>query len=89
MFDGMELFASNIYHVLTVSQSALKERGIDKMLEEARDDHKENDAVHLQQKCELSFLNHKYLITNFSLEGLHIGTSTERHWTEFRRNLEV
>jgi hypothetical protein len=33
----------------------LKERGIDKMLEEAREDHKENDAENMQQKCEPKF----------------------------------
>ncbi|TGO23719.1 hypothetical protein BPAE_0123g00090 [Botrytis paeoniae] len=32
---------------------ALKERGIDKMLEEAREDHKEHDAVNLRRPCEL------------------------------------
>ncbi len=31
-------------------QNVLKARGIDKMLEEARDDHKENDGVHMR-KC--------------------------------------
>ncbi|TGO83650.1 hypothetical protein BPOR_0613g00050 [Botrytis porri] len=31
---------------------ALKERGIDKMLEEAREDHKEHDAVNLRRPCE-------------------------------------
>ncbi|KAF7857870.1 uncharacterized protein EAF02_011237 [Botrytis sinoallii] len=30
---------------------ALKERGIDKMLEEAREDHKEHDAVNLRRPC--------------------------------------
>ncbi|CAG8954353.1 hypothetical protein HYFRA_00005977 [Hymenoscyphus fraxineus] len=30
---------------------ALKERGIDKMLEEAREDHKESDAVNMRRKC--------------------------------------
>ncbi|KAK6582655.1 hypothetical protein PZA11_005063 [Diplocarpon coronariae] len=32
--------------------AALKERGIDKMLDEARENHKENDAVLLQRRCE-------------------------------------
>jgi len=32
-------------------QSALKERGIDKMLEEAREDHKESDQLHMRRKC--------------------------------------
>ncbi|KAF6817929.1 hypothetical protein CPLU01_13445 [Colletotrichum plurivorum] len=31
---------------------ALKERGIDKLLDEAREDSKENDATHLGRKCE-------------------------------------
>jgi hypothetical protein len=30
----------------------LKERGIDKMLEEAREDHKESDAIHMRRNCE-------------------------------------
>ncbi|ORY58775.1 mitochondrial distribution/morphology family 35/apoptosis [Pseudomassariella vexata] len=29
---------------------ALKDRGIDKLLEEAREDTKENDAIHMQRK---------------------------------------
>lgn len=29
---------------------ALKQRGIDKLLEEAREDNKENDAIHLARK---------------------------------------
>ncbi|PQE14408.1 Mitochondrial distribution and morphology 35 protein [Rutstroemia sp. NJR-2017a BBW] len=32
---------------------ALKERGIDKMLEEAREDHKENDAANMRRSCKL------------------------------------
>ncbi|TVY15083.1 Mitochondrial distribution and morphology protein 35 [Lachnellula arida] len=36
-------------HCLT---SALKERGIDKMLEDAREDHKENDAANMRRGCE-------------------------------------
>ncbi|KAF4629015.1 hypothetical protein G7Y89_g9138 [Cudoniella acicularis] len=36
--------------VLPEVQSALKERGIDKMLEEAREDHKENDALNMRRK---------------------------------------
>lgn len=35
----------------TVSQAALKSRGVDKLLEEARDDNRENDAVYLGRKC--------------------------------------
>lgn len=31
-------------------QVALKQRGIDKLLEEAREDNKENDAIHLGRK---------------------------------------
>lgn len=31
-------------------QVALKERGIDKLLEEAREDNKENDAIHMKRK---------------------------------------
>ncbi|KAH8903230.1 UPF0203-domain-containing protein [Coniochaeta sp. PMI_546] len=30
---------------------ALKQRGIDKLLDEAREDNKENDAVYLGRKC--------------------------------------
>lgn len=33
---------------------ALKERGIDKLLDEAREDSKESDATYLGRKCELS-----------------------------------
>ena len=32
-------------------QGALKERGIDKMLEEAREDNKESDALNMRRKC--------------------------------------
>ncbi|KAG0647166.1 distribution and morphology 35 [Hyphodiscus hymeniophilus] len=32
-------------------KGALKERGIDKMLEEAREDHKDSDAVHMRRTC--------------------------------------
>lgn len=32
------------------TQVALKQRGIDKLLEEAREDNKENDAIHLSRK---------------------------------------
>ena len=36
-----------------IRQGALKERGIDKLLEEAREDNKENDSVYLgKKKCE-------------------------------------
>ncbi|TVY60876.1 Mitochondrial distribution and morphology protein, partial [Lachnellula suecica] len=42
-------------HCLT---SALKERGIDKMLEEAREDHKENDAANMRRKCKSMGLFH-------------------------------
>jgi TRIAP1/MDM35 family protein len=33
---------------LTVSQRALKERGIDSMLDEARESNRENDAEHMK-----------------------------------------
>lgn len=33
------------------SQIALNQRGIDKLLEEAREDNKENDLTHLNRKC--------------------------------------
>ncbi|PBP19709.1 putative TP53-regulated inhibitor of apoptosis 1, partial [Diplocarpon rosae] len=38
--------------------AALKERGIDKMLDEAREDHKENDAVLLRRRCESQYIFH-------------------------------
>ncbi len=41
-----------MYQKAECGQSALKERGIDKMLEEAREDHRENDAANLRRKCE-------------------------------------
>lgn len=31
-------------------QVALKERGIDKLIQEAREDQKENDALHMKRK---------------------------------------
>jgi hypothetical protein len=37
---------------------ALKQRGIDKLLDEAREDNKENDAVYLGRKCR-SWVNHR------------------------------
>lgn len=40
--------------IFKVRQVALQDRGIDKMLEEAREDHRENDAVHMRRKCESS-----------------------------------
>ena len=36
-----------------ISKVALKERGIDKMLEDAREDHKESDALHMRRQCKL------------------------------------
>ncbi|KAF7929856.1 uncharacterized protein EAE97_009453 [Botrytis byssoidea] len=36
---------------------ALKERGIDKMLEEAREDHKEHDATNLRRPCEMECIH--------------------------------
>lgn len=41
---------SKSYAVANQRQVALKERGIDKLLEEAREDNKENDAIHLSRK---------------------------------------
>lgn len=38
------------FHILRDGQSALKERGIDKMLEEAREDHKESDQLYMRRK---------------------------------------
>jgi hypothetical protein len=39
---------------LTLDQVALKERGIDKLVEDAREDNKDNDAAFLgRKKCEL------------------------------------
>lgn len=35
-----------------ISQVALKDRGIDKLVEEAREDNKDNDALYLGRKCE-------------------------------------
>lgn len=36
---------------------ALKSRGIDKMLEEAREDGKEDDAVNMKRSCEYRLSN--------------------------------
>ncbi|GKT55761.1 N-acetylglucosaminyl transferase component [Colletotrichum tofieldiae] len=38
-----------------ICQVALKERGIDKLLDEAREDQKDNDATYMGRKCECSF----------------------------------
>jgi hypothetical protein len=45
-----------------ITQGALKERGIDKMLEEARDDHKESDAIHMRRRCECWLIDFKFLL---------------------------
>lgn len=37
-----------------ITQGALKGRGIDKMLEEAREDNKENDVLNMRRKCKNS-----------------------------------
>ena len=37
-------------------QKALKERNIDSMLEDAKNDNKDTDAEHLQRRCELTQL---------------------------------
>ena len=37
-------------------QTALKERGIDTMLEEARESNKENDAENMRRSCESSII---------------------------------
>lgn len=42
--------ACKIYKGANERQVALKQRGIDKLLEEAREDNKENDAIHLGRK---------------------------------------
>lgn len=39
-----------------VLQKALKERNIDSMLEDARNDNKDTDAEHLQHRCEYYLL---------------------------------
>lgn len=39
---------------LTQRQSALKSRGIDKLLEEAREDNKENDNTYMGRKCKFA-----------------------------------
>ncbi|KAK3941333.1 hypothetical protein QBC46DRAFT_259010 [Diplogelasinospora grovesii] len=46
-------------------QGALKERGIDKLLEEAREDNRENDAAYMtRKKCESpSIMLHRGLLT--------------------------
>ena len=35
-------------------QKALKERNIDSMLEDAKNDNKDTDAEHLQRRCEFT-----------------------------------
>ncbi len=50
MLDGKCLGVLTRLAMSNGHQKVLKTRGIDRMLEEARDDHKENDAVHMR-KC--------------------------------------
>lgn len=38
-------------------QKALKERGIDRMIDEAREDNRENDVEHMKQSCKSSLLS--------------------------------
>jgi hypothetical protein len=47
-----EPFKNEIRTLIDWNQTALKERGIDQMLSEARADHKESDEVHMRRKCE-------------------------------------
>jgi TRIAP1/MDM35 family protein len=49
---GTEDECQALFKAYNFEQSALKERGIDKMLEEARADHKDSDEVHMRRKCE-------------------------------------
>lgn len=63
-----------VYQQAKCRQSALKERGIDKMLEEAREDHKENDAAHLRRKCECLWEDNKIarIMTDQQIEIWHV-----------------
>lgn len=48
--------------VLSLPQKALSERGIDKMLNEVRQDNKENDAEHMKPVSSLlQVYNHKLI----------------------------
>lgn len=52
-YGSLSLFLSRLQRFTTETnkmQVALKQRGIDKLLEEAREDNKENDAIHLGRK---------------------------------------
>lgn len=44
-------------HVLTMSQKALKDRGIDQMLDEARADNKEHDVEYLGAKAKCTHIS--------------------------------
>lgn len=41
------------FFILHDLQKALKERGIDTMLEDARESNRENDAEHMKRRCRL------------------------------------
>jgi hypothetical protein len=58
VLSGAELINSNC-------QKALKERGIDKLLEEAREDNKENDATLMgRKKCKFENPNPNFLVVS-------------------------
>ena len=46
---GMRLFSRDIGNEIDAMQKVLKERGIDTMLEEARESNQETDAEHLKR----------------------------------------
>jgi len=48
---GSALTVLLTFYTTDVVQVALKERGIDKLLEEAREDAKETDEIHMRPRC--------------------------------------
>lgn len=54
MLGGLfSLYCSHVAGVAHTKQGALKSRGIDKLLEEAKEDNKENDDTYMGRKCKL------------------------------------
>jgi len=48
---GSALTVLITFYITDALQVALKERGIDKLLEEAREDAKETDEIHMRPRC--------------------------------------
>jgi len=68
------------------SQGALKGRGIDRMLDEAREDNKENDVANMKRKCELMQKQPMEMVTNGTQDEPRSHSSEELHCMELRRS---